>query len=301
MDEIDCSELPIDIPTFQKVVGSELFNGAIEKLREIASGSPQMCWGINQLWRYFDALQKSGIDYRTGIEKLIKTHADNFIDDSEIKIIKKAWSRVSHPNKSNKWVLNSQVRDMLTEWYRKTKIDKEILLTAYSENSFTVSTTDVEDYVDEYQAYIVYIESASSVFSKSLEEYMSINSIDIKEDRIKLINSGWNCVKDLMLTIIAIEEGDVPVDLALRLNDEKTLEEAANELIMSVGEIYKESYKVNPFRSELHSIKDRLLDVNDNPEVVKYWDSEQIQIVKSQILSSYEGLLRGLKPYNLET
>ena len=301
MDEIDYSELPIDIPTFQKVVGSELFNGAIEKLREIASGSPQMCWGISQLWRYFDALQKSGIDYRTGIEKLIKAHANNFIDDSEIKIIKKAWSRVSYSNKSNKWVLNPQVRDMLTEWYRKTKIDKEILLTAYSENPFTVSTTDVEDYIDEYQDCIVYIESASSVFSKSLEEYMSINSIDIKEDRIKLINSGWNCVKDLMLTIIAIEEGDVPVDLALRLNDKKTLEEAANELIISVGEIYKESHKVNPFRSELHSIKDRLLDVNDNPEVVKYWDSEQIRIFKSQILSSYEGLLRGLKPSNLET
>jgi hypothetical protein len=300
IDEIDYSELPIDVPTFHKVVGSELFSGAIENLRDIAFESPQMCWGINQLWRYFDALQKSGIDYRTGIEKIIKTHSNGFIDDSEIKIQKKAWGRVSHPHKPGKWVLNSQVRDMLTEWYRKTKIDKKILLTAYSENSFTVSTTDVEDYVDEYKTSIVDIESASNAFSRSFEEYMSMTSIDIKEDRIKLIKSGWNSVKELMLTIIAIEEGDVPVDLALRLNDEITLEEASNELIMSVGEIYKESHKVNPFRSELHSIKDRLLDISDNPEVVKYWDTEQVQAFQSQVLNSYEGLLRSLKPSNLE-
>lgn len=300
MDELDYSELPIDVPTFQNVVGSELFNGAIEKLREIASESPQMCWGINQLWRYFDALQKSGIDNRTGIEKLIKTHAKSFIDDSEIKIPKKAWGRVSHHNESGKWILNTQVRDMLTEWYRKTKIDKEILLTAYSENSFTVSTTDVEDYVDEYQTSIVDIESASSTFNKSLEEYMSMNSIDVNDDRIKLIYSGWNCIKELMLTIIAIEEGDVPVDLALRLNNEITLKETADELIISIGEIYKESHKVNPFRSDIHSIKDRLLDVIDNPEVVKYWDTQQIQTFRSQVLNSYEGLLRGLKPSNLE-
>ncbi len=69
---------------------------------------------------------------------------------------------------------------------------------------------------------------------------------------------------------------------------------------MSVGEIYKESHKVNPFRSELHSIKDRLFDINDNPEVVKYWDTEQVQVFQSQVLNSYEGLLRGLKPSNLE-
>ena len=300
IDDPYCNEQPIDIPTFQKVVGSELFKGAIEKLREIASGSPQTCWGINQLWRYFDVLQKSGIDYGTGIEKLIKTYEENFIDDSEIKFAKKAWRRVAHINESGKWVLNTQVKDMLKKWYRETKINKEILLTAYSENSFTVSTTDVEDYIDQYQTSIASIESASIAFSRSLEKYMSINSMDVVEDRIKLINSGWDCMKELMLTIIAIEEGDVPVDLSLRLNDENTLEEAANELIMGLGDIYKESRKVNPFRSDLQSIKDRFLDVKDNPEVVEYWDTEQIKAFIGQVLNSYEGLLRGLKPSNLE-
>lgn len=302
ISEVDENELPIDIPTFQRVVGSKLFAGALEKLRESASKSPKVCWGINQMWRYFDVLQKRGFDYGTGIEKLVKIHEKSIIDESEIKSIQKAWGKVSHKNESGKWALNSQVRDMLTQWHRDTKIKKEILLTAYSENPFTMSTTDVEDYVDKYRDAIMDMESASNAFDSSWEEYMLISSTDdLERDRIKLINSGWKCLKQLMLTIIAIEEGAIPKELSSRLDNEKTFEEAGNELITCVGEIYKEFNKVNPYRSELLSIKERFLDVRDNPEVVRYWDTNQMNEFVRQVLTSYEGLLRGLKPSNLAT
>jgi hypothetical protein len=300
--KIDENELPIDNPTFQRVVGSELFAGSIEKLREIASRSPTVSWGINQMWRYFDVLQKSDIDYGTEIKKLIETHEKSFIAQFEIESTIRAWVKVSHKTESGKWTLNPQVREMMTQWHRDTKIKKEILLTAYSENPFTMSTTDVADYVDQYIANTVGIESASNAFHNSLEEYMLMSSIDdLERDRIKLINSGWKCLKQLMLTIIAIEEGDVPKDLSSRLDDEKTFKEAANELIKSVSDIYKEIKKVNPYRSELLSIKERFQDIRDNPQVVRYWDTAQMKEFSRQVLSSYEGLLRGLKPKTLET
>ena len=302
--EVDENELPIDITTFQRVVGSELFDGSIEKLREIASKSPIVSWGINQMWRYFDVLQKSGFDYGTEIKKLIKTHEKTFIDESEITSTINAWKKVSHETEFGKWVLNLQVRDMIKQWHRETKIKKEILLAAYSEKPFTTSTTNVEDYVDQYTTATADKESASDAFNVSLDGYRLLSSADenkLEEDRIKLINSGWNCLKQLMLTIIAIEEGDVPNELSSRLDNKKTFEEAGNELITCVGEIYKEFYKVNPYRSELLSIKERFLDARDNPEVVRHWDTDQMKEFVRQVLTSYEGLLRGLKPSNLAT
>lgn len=294
------TNLPIDIHTFQKVIGSELFDGIIEKYKEIAAKSPEVCSGINQMFRYFDILQKGGIDYTKGIEKLIIAHEKGFIDESETKP-RTAWSRISHRNESGKWVLNKQVRETIKRLFRETKIEKEILLTAYSENPFTISTTDVEDYVDEYQTFTMDIESASKTFNSSLEEYMSINSIDVLEDRIKLINSGWNCLKQLLLTIIAIEEGDVPKELSSQLEDKKMFDAAAKELILNVGEIYKEFNKINPFRSDLLSIKDRYVDIKENPEVARYWETERMKEFRRQVLNSYEGLLRGLKPSNLQS
>ena len=274
--------------------------GIIEKYKDVASKSPEVCWGINQMFRYFDILQKGGIDYTKGIEKLIIAHEKGFIDESEMKP-KTAWSRISHRNESGKWVLNKQVGETIRRLYKDTKIEKEILLTAYSENPFTISITEVEDYVDKYQAFTMDIESASKTFNSSLEEYMSINSIDVLEDRIKLIHSGWNCLKQLLLTIIAIEEGDVPKELSSQLEDEKTLDEAAKELILNVGEIYKEFNKTNPYRSDLLSIKDRYVDVKENPEVAIYWETERMEEFRRQVLNCYEGLLRGLKPSNMQS
>jgi energy-coupling factor transporter ATP-binding protein EcfA2 len=302
--EVDENELPIDITTFQRVVGSELFDGSIENLREIASESPIVSWGINQMWRYFDVLQKSGFDCGTEIKKLIKTHEKNFIDESEITSTLNAWKKVSHETEFGKWVLNPQVGDMIKQWHRETKIKKEILLTAYSEKPFTTSTTNVEDYVDQYITATADKESASDAFNVSLEEYRLLSSADgnkLEEDRSKLIDSGWNCLKQLMLTIIAIEEGDVPNELSSRLDNKETIEEAGNELITCVGDIYKEFNKVNPYRSELSSIKERFRDARDNPEVVRYWDTDQMKEFVRQVLTSYEGLLRGLKPSNLAT
>lgn len=294
------TNLPIDIDSFKKVIGSELFEGIIEKYKEIGSKSPEICWGINQMFRYFDILQKGGIDYTKGIQKLIIAHEKGFIDESDLKP-RTAWSRISHRNESGKWVLNKQVRETISRLFRETKIEKEILLTAYSENPFTISTTEIEDYVDQYQAATIDIESASKTFNSSLEEYMLINSIDVLDDRIKLINSGWNCLKQLLLTIIAIEEGDVPKELSSQLEDRKTLDEAAKELIQNVGEIYKEFNKINPFRSELISIKERYVDILDNPEVARYWETDRMEEFRKQVLTSYEGLLRVLKPSNLQT
>jgi len=294
------TNLPIDIHTFQKVIGSELFDGIIEKFKDVASKSPEVCWGINQMFRYFDILQKGGIDYTRGIEKLIIAHEKGFIDESEMKP-KTAWGRISHKNESGKWVLNKQVGETIKKLFRETKIEKEILLTAYSENPFTISITEIEDYVDKYQAFTMDIESASKTFSSSLEEYMLINSIDVLENRIRLINSGWNCLKQLLLTIIAIEEGDVPKELSSQLEDEKKLDEAANKLILNVGEIYKEFNKTNPYRSDLLSIKDRYVDVKENPEVAIYWETERMEEFRRQVLNCYEGLLRGLKPSNLQS
>nr|QNO47882.1 hypothetical protein LLFONJKP_00003 [Methanosarcinales archaeon ANME-2c ERB4] len=294
------ANLPIDIHTFQKVIGSELFDSIIEKYKDVASKSPEVCWGINQMFRYFDILQKGGIDYTKGIEKLIIAHEKGFIDESEMKP-RTAWGRISHRNESGKWVLNKQVRETIKKLFRETKIEKEILLTAYSENPFTISITEIEDYVDKYQSFTIDIESASKTFSSSLEEYMLINSIDVLENRIRLINSGWNCLKQLLLTIIAIEEGDVPKELSSQLEDEETLDEAAKELILNVGEIYKEFNKTNPYRSDLLSIKDRYVDVKENPEVAIYWETERMEEFRRQVLNCYEGLLRGLKPLNLQS
>jgi predicted HTH transcriptional regulator len=57
--------------------------------------------------------------------------------------------------------------------------------------------------------------------------------------------------------------------------------------------------KVNPYRTELHSIKERYIDVNTNAEVIEHWETEQLQIFNRQVKNSYEGLIRALKPYSL--
>lgn len=299
-NKIDESQLPVDVLTFQNIIGIELHKGIIEKMKIMSSKSPNLCWGINQLWRYFDILQKSGGDYVMGVDKLIKCHENSYFDESKINLPKSAWSRVIHKNEFGKLVLNSPVRDLITKLYKETKIEKEILLTAYSENLFMASTTIVEDYIDKYKENTNDIESALTAFNDSLDEYYTLISLEESEDRIKFIKTGWNCLKQLMLTLIAIEEGDVPKELSLGLENKSSVENSANELENNIASIYKEFRKVNPYRTEISSVKERFLDVINTPEVVRYWDTEQMKEFERQVLNSYEGLLRGLNPSDLK-
>ncbi|WP_135605536.1 RNA-binding domain-containing protein [Methanococcoides sp. NM1] len=297
----DEAEMPINIQSFQKVVGSELFQGAIEELKRIASKSPKISWGINQTWRYFDSLQKNGIDNKIGIKTLVIIHKNGFVSGSETKNMKGPLLKISQKTQDDKYVLNDQVREMLTEWYRKTKVNKEILLAAYSENLFTLFTTDVDDYVDKFQSALSEIDIPSKVFDDSFKEYMLITSQHHADERIKFVNHGWKCLKSLMLSIIAIVECGIPKDLSERLSDKKKLEDASNDLISEIAQIYKSFNKSNPYKSEVQSVRARYLDVSENPEVAEYWDSEQMNNFIRQVTNSYEGMIRTLKPSMLLT
>lgn len=301
INDVNESEFPINIETFQREVGSQLFDGAIEKLKYMASKSSEICWGINQLWRFFDILQKDGTDYGEAINKIDQIHEKSFILDSDGKLNKKAWTRIAHKKESDRWELYSNVRTMITKWYKETKVDKKILLTAYSQNLFTVSITEVEEYYDQYVSAIYGSESVLKIFNESFEKYMTIASKNESYKRIKVVHTGWKCIEQLMLTIIAICEGDIPKDLSLRLTQKETFEEAGHELIDYISDIYKTFGKYNPYRSELLSIIGRYSDVSENPEVATYWDSNQMDFFVKQVSNSYEGLLRSLKGSKLES
>lgn len=293
-------ELPITQNRFEDKLGVQLYVGAIEKLRELASESSNITWGINQLWGFFDALQKQGIEYFIGIDKLLQAHSKSQISELEIRKIKNAWSRVAYTEKPKIWKLHKQVRETITYWYKDTKIRKEILLSAFADKPFTLSTSEIEALVDEIREKIIDKDDICSVFYSSLGGYMYITSLeDVEKNRLKLITTGWRTIFKLMLSIIGMEEGAIPRTLLRNIQSREYDVIASEEIHHSISKLYGEFNKINAYRSDIRLILERYIDIKKKPDIVSYWDSDQITSFKHQVLTSYEGLLKDLKPYRL--
>lgn len=281
-------------------MGTQLYKGALEKLKEIASKAPDISWGINQLYRYFDALQKGGIDFVKGIKQLVEAHERGFVEEKYIKSVAYAWRRIAHKDKNGKWVLNPQVRKMLTSWHKETKIGKEILLTAYSEEPFTISATDIENFVDKYNEIISYDHQISYIFNDSFEKYLYLNSMeDIDRYRHEIFEYGWQCIKNLLLTILSIECGGVPQFVVDKLK-ENDFGKAANDLIKSISNIFNDLGKVNKYEADLYAIKIKYEHIRKTPQIISHFDLQQIRSYKETVLSTYEGLLRTLGPSDIQ-
>ncbi len=290
---------------FQEAVQSELFEGAREDLSRIASDSKQVSWGVNQLWRFFDRLQKAGVDDPTGIATLISAYDTGSIRYSQLsRGLRPAVARiahpVTHPVHGQSWTLNDQVRTALTKWRRATRIDLEVLLAAYAERPPTASVTDVEEYVEEFLVALDDIPKAAEDFNESVTLYISLSSVtEAERNREKLVLDAWRCVERLMLSITAIRIGEEPIRLRSQLDEGGSPREAADDLIRRVDELYISQNKSNPYKSELQAIKERMLDVRANPEVVAHWESRQIRNALDQVTNSFEGLMRSLRPRKL--
>ena len=105
--------MPLDENKFLDIWDEKTYEKAKKTLNDIASNSSKISWGINQLWRFFDNLQKSWIDNPTGISKIIKIYQEKTINDSEIRPFRSAWRKISHPHSagSKEWELNPPKRN----------------------------------------------------------------------------------------------------------------------------------------------------------------------------------------------
>lgn len=299
INTIDEKDLPITRNTFKSILRTDLFDAAIEKLKELST-EPNISWGINQLWRFFDIIQKNSLDVQNNILKIVEAHEKSFIDERKIKLEKQAWRKIAHKTKGNRFVLHSQVRETITKWRKITGIEKEILLTAYTENPFLTSKTDIEDFVDGLRSAVVDMPAVSNIFDDGVGAYLYINSIDdYNKDRRELIELGWTCVTNLMFSLLATQEEELPKNLYQRIHDEGSTE-AYDELTNDISDIYIELDKKNLFRSELESIKARYIDINESPELLQYWETSQMEGFKRAVTTSFEGLLGTLQPKNLD-
>lgn len=297
MADLKAGDYPLNGETFTRNVKVELYKGSLETLREIAGKSPQISWGVNQLWRYFDALEKIGIDEGEGITLLLTALDKGVVGDSEIGKAKHAWLCVAHTAKHGQWELNPQVKNTLVEWGRATKIDRDILLHAYADEPFTLTTTEVEGYVEEYRRSLAPIPDASKDFDECVDRYVLLTSKKPTEwDRYKLVECGWKSVERLMLAIVAVRISEAPTQLRKELGESPLMRRPAEKLIERINEIYRSLDKVNPYNSELQALKERMLDVGENPDVVKHWETHQLEQAWKQAKNSFEGLVRELRP-----
>lgn len=290
------SEGPIDAATFQRVLRTEMFDAAIEGLRNLASRSSKASWGVNQLWRFFDTLQKTGVDALNGIRFLDLGCTVTTIPKSEADSVGPAWRKVGH-RVGGDIALNPQVRTIIVDWSRLAGISREILLTAFSERPFSTSTTDIEDYADEFREALQIDTNAAADFEMCLELYLRLTARKADEwDRKELVQQGWQCVGRLMLAIASISSPRISAALRTELNSKESAQTAFSTLISRIDELYRAGRRANALRADLVSVLQRYRDLEDNPTVATYWDGQQLVEFRRQVLGAVEGIIRTLRP-----
>jgi len=298
---IDEHDYPINNKIFRSVLKTELYGASLEKLSEIASASPKISWGINQLYRFFDALQKGGVSSTIVINKLVTAHEKGFIEESEVYNIIFAWKKISH-KKDSRWFLNPQVRETITEWGQQTKVDKDVLLTAFSDKPFMISTSDVESYFEKFNGGVLhYGYKISDMLNDSYEKYIYINSMDnLDIYRREILEFGWECIEKLMITFLAMESGYIYPFSYCERGDDDFNEKNADEIIRSISQIFTEVGKTNRYESDIFSIKLRYKEIKNDTTIIPHLSTEQIDAYKKHVLTSYEGLLMSLNPDDLK-
>lgn len=171
----DIAEPPFDEKAFHRVVPEKLVEGAIEKLKEIAADSPKTAWGVNQLARFFDALDRSDYPQGKAIAAVLECYEQGQALGGNVP--KAAWTRIAHRNEGDSaWILHDQVRDVLRAW-GKTGVAKDILLTAFAETPFTTTKTDVDALSLEYQNALLSNYRGQEAFVDGHRAYMLLNSV----------------------------------------------------------------------------------------------------------------------------
>lgn len=288
---------PINGETFKRIIRSELFDAAIEGLHQLTTKSPNLSWGVNQLWRFFDSLQKTGGDASLAIRIVSLACNQGTIRNSDVEPLGSAWWRIAHRFGPEVSALNPQARNVVLEWSRQTGIDRETLLTAFSERPFTTATTDVEGYAEEFREALRPYPEGAAAFERSVELYLRINTKQAEGwERSALVQDGWGCIQNFAQAVLAIRDRRFSTELQAELKAPQTADTASRTLLARIDEIYRSMQKVNPYRAEVVSILERHKDVVSDSTSVKYWESQQLVEFRRQVLGAFEGLVRGLRP-----
>lgn len=291
--------LPLVLADFNKVLPIELAEGAIEHLKEIAAGDAQVSWGANQLFRFFDDLEKAGVESAQGSKFILKAMNRNEFDYSLVPT-QRAAARISHIDEdSGRRALNQQIRDLTTKWGKKTGISKETLLTIFAERPFAATTTDVQEYAEEYFDGYERHQTASDLFQAGLHSYTNLRTKELKDwDRKALILNAWYPSQYLILSCLA-SLGRGKKDLKKRLASQSDFATASEELLVETGEIFRHLQMHNPHRTELIQLKEMMNELYTNPTVISHWEDYQIAMAHKSGLKTYESLLRLLTPKRL--
>ena len=83
--------------------------------------------------------------------------------------------------------------------------------------------------MDKYNEIVSRNNQVSNIFNESFEKYLYLNSMeDIDKYRDEIFEYGWQCIKNLMIAILSIQNDGVPIFIIDKIGNKKFDEEVAD-------------------------------------------------------------------------
>jgi energy-coupling factor transporter ATP-binding protein EcfA2 len=292
--------LPLDGKLFEELVPGELYKGAIEYLRHAGGASPDISWGINQLARFFGALEKTGRRANEGVD-IVARAIDGPTPALRASIDYAGVLRyIGHRiDGGDSWELNSQVKKAIKEW-RKCGLTVPILLTAFSQNKFISTTTDVQDRADEFRPFLEFDPRTRRRFEESLADYAELEFTQrARWDRRDLIRTAWIANQRLMQCILTIVDKSWDAQLDADLRDPGNFYVASRRLIERTSALYAGTGRHDIHKAELLAIRERVEETAKDPTSLAHWEDYQVDHIQKGAVKAYEAMMRHLHPKSL--